>query len=384
MPSPAVAWAAANRKAVGAVFSASHNPYTDNGIKLFAPGGLKLADEVQNAIESRYLALLSLPGGAGPDERQPGRAVGARRPSAGVDGWVETILASVAPDAFAGVKLVVDCANGAAFSLAPGVFRQLGADVTVIGDQPDGFNINRGFGSTDLGALQDAVTSAEADLGLALDGDADRLIAVDDHGTVVDGDRVLGLLAVDWAARDLLRGRTVAVTVMTNLGFHRAMARHHIDVVTTKVGDRYILEALETNGLSLGGEQSGHVICRELATTGDGVLSGVQLVDVVARAGRPLSDMAAEVLDRVPQILRNVPLPVGTDRSGSIMDGADDDPLGEEIARLEAQFGSNGRILVRSSGTEPLLRIMVVHGDPVIAEQACAQLVDTAERVYRP
>jgi phosphoglucosamine mutase len=373
VPTPAVAWASADRKAPGAMISASHNPYHDNGIKLFAAGGLKLSDELQSAIEDRYLALM---GSAGPGA-QPGAGgstgpVGTLRASAGVDGWLESIVESVAPGALRGLRLVVDCANGAAATLGPEPFRQLGAEVLVIGDQPDGININDGYGSTALGPLQAAVVDQGAQAGLAFDGDADRLIAVDERGEVVDGDRVLGLLAADWSSRDRLRGNAVVVTVMTNLGFHRSMAELGIEVVTTAVGDRHVLEAMEARGCSLGGEQSGHVICREVATTGDGVLTGVQLLDVVARSGRPLSELAAGIMRRVPQILRNVTLP-----------GPMDDPVGliaDRVREFETIFGADGRVLVRPSGTEPLLRIMVEHLDAETAELACDDLVEAAAK----
>ncbi len=370
VPTPAVAWAAADRKAAAAMISASHNPFGDNGIKIFAPGGMKLGDDEQAALEARYLELL----GAGSSGQAAGADVGTVRSSHGVAGWLDLVAGSVGPDALGGMRLVIDCANGAASELGPEPFRRLGADVVVIGDQPDGRNINAGFGSTDTAALQTAVVAEGAAAGLAFDGDADRLIAVDDAGLVVDGDRVLALLAADWARSGRLRGNTVVVTVMTNLGFHRAMAAKGIDVVATKVGDRYVLEAIESGGLSLGGEQSGHVICRDLATTGDGVLTGVQLLDAVARSGRPLAELAEASMDRVPQVLRNVRLP-----------GPVDDPaaaIADRVTAVEGEFGDDGRVLVRPSGTEPLLRIMVEHLDPDIADRACAELVAAAEAAY--
>jgi phosphoglucosamine mutase len=374
VPTPAVAWASADRDAPAAMISASHNPFADNGIKLFARGGMKLGDDDQAAIEKRYLELL----GAGPGRRSAGAApaelVGRPRPSRGVDGWLDLVTGSVAPGALAGMRLVIDCANGAAAESGPEPFRRLGADVTVIGNRPDGRNINAGFGSTDTTALQTEVAVVGAAAGLAFDGDADRLIAVDDRGRVVDGDRVLALLATDWAATGRLAGNAVVVTVMTNLGFHRAMATRGIEVVSTRVGDRHVLEAIEERGLSLGGEQSGHVICRDLATTGDGVLTGVQLLDVLARSGRSLSELAEGSMDRVPQVLENVRLP-----------GPVDDPTGAmaaDIASVEERFGDRGRVLVRPSGTEPLLRIMVEHLDAEEATRSCAALVAAAERAF--
>lgn len=373
VPTPAVAWAGADRNAIGAMISASHNPFADNGIKLFAPGGLKLRDDLQAEIEDRYLAHLA--GVVDADTAAPtpvpvAGAVGAVQQSAGVDGWVELVTASVGPNALSGMRLVIDCANGAAAELGPEPFRRLGAEVTVIGDKPDGVNINLGFGSTDTAALQAAVTQVGASAGLAFDGDADRLIAVDEQGQVVDGDRVLGILAADWSANGRLRNDTVVVTVMTNLGFHRAMAERSIDVQSTAVGDRHILAALDDRNLSLGGEQSGHVICRDLATTGDGVLTGVQLLDVVARTATPFSTMAGDIMTRVPQVLRNVRLAERHPDPAAV--------IADDVAEVEAAFGSDGRVLVRPSGTEPLLRIMVEHIDAATAESACSRLVDTA------
>ncbi len=372
VPTPALAWASADRNAPAAMISASHNPFADNGIKLFAAGGMKLGDTEQAAIEKRYLELLTA--GPGVEAAVAPEAVGALRPSGGIDGWIDLVSTSIAADGLAGIRLVVDGANGAAHQVGPVPFRRLGAEVIVIGDQPDGRNINAGFGSTSTEALQAAVVAEGADAGLAFDGDADRLIAVDETGQVVDGDRVLALLATDWKRTGRLAGDTVVVTVMTNLGFHRAMAEAGISVVATKVGDRHILEAIESNGYSLGGEQSGHVICRDLATTGDGVLTGVQLLDVVARSGRPFSELADASMTRVPQVLRNVRLP-----------GPVDDPvaaIAADVAELEASFGDDGRVLVRASGTEPLLRVMVEHLDDATAANTCDRLVEAAERAF--
>ncbi|MEM7325201.1 MAG: phosphoglucosamine mutase [Actinomycetota bacterium] len=371
VPTPAVAWASADRNAAAAMISASHNPFGDNGIKLFAPGGLKLRDDTEATIEKRYLEHLEQPsafaGGVGD-------RVGGLRPSGGVAGWLDLITGSVAPGALAGKKIVLDCAHGAAATLGPEPFARLGAELTVIGDRPTGTNINDGFGSTSTAALQAAVVETGADAGLAFDGDADRLIAVDDRGQVVDGDRVIGIIAADWSAAGRLRDNTVVVTVMTNLGFHRAMAGRGITVQSTAVGDRYILAALDDQHLSLGGEQSGHVICRDLAATGDGMLTGVQLLDVVARSGSPLSTLADTIMTRVPQVLVNVRLAK-----------READPaaaIAEDIRAVEESFGADGRVLVRASGTEPLLRVMVEHLDAEVAQQACDRLVAAAERTF--
>ncbi len=229
------------------------------------------------------------------------------------------------------------------------------------------------MGSTSPLALAEAVVAQGAAAGLAFDGDADRLIAVDEDGDVVDGDRVLALLAIDWAATGRLADNTVVVTVMTNLGFHRAMADAGIKVVTTAVGDRHVLAALHDQGLSLGGEQSGHIIFRDHATTGDGILTGVQLLDVVARRQRPLAQLAAEVMNTVPQLLQNVILPARNPRAGEL--------IASQVAEIEREFGDDGRVVVRPSGTEPLLRIMVEHIDHPTAEEACHRLVADAHRI---
>ena len=380
VPTPTVAWVAARGSVPGAMISASHNPFADNGIKLFAPGGLKLADEIEARIQARYFELL----GAGGTRSglasvkatiATGAAVGTLAPGSSddVDGWVDAVCGSIAPRRLDGLRLVVDCAHGAAHELGPRVLRRLGAEITVIGAEPDGTNINDGVGSTAPGRLAQAVVASRADVGLAFDGDADRLIAVDETGNVVDGDRMLAILALDRAARGLLAGNTVVVTVMTNLGFHLAMKRAGIAVVSTAVGDRYVLQALDEGGYSLGGEQSGHVIARDLATTGDGVLSAVQLLDAVSRSTQPLSKLAAESMTTVPQILRNVRLPHRDERLV--------EQLEREIAAVTGTLGVDGRVLVRASGTEPLLRVMVEHVDPQVAEQCCDRLVEAAQRL---
>ncbi len=374
VPTPTVAWVSARGWVPGAMISASHNPFADNGIKLFAPGGLKLADETEARVQARYLELLG-EAGSSPHDGPTGAAVGtlAAGSSADIDGWVDAVCGSIAPRRLDGLRLVADCAHGAAHELGPRVLRRLGAEVTVIGADPDGVNINDGVGSTAPGRLVEAVVAARADAGLAFDGDADRLIAVDETGNVVDGDRLLAILALDRAARGLLAGNTVVVTVMTNLGFHLAMHRAGIHVVSTSVGDRYVLQALDEGGYCLGGEQSGHVITRDLATTGDGVLSAVQLLDALGRSTQPLSKLAAESMTTVPQILRNIRLPHRDVHLVEHLEG--------EIAAVTDTLGADGRVLVRASGTEPLLRVMVEHVDPQVAEQCCDRLVEAAQRL---
>jgi len=387
VPTPAVAWVAARQSVPAAMISASHNPYHDNGIKLFAAGGLKLRDDLEARIQSRYVEValeLAAEGGHAGEPSTPSESTEStestdselrldREVSPEVDGWADAVVASVDDQALAGLSIVVDCANGAAHSVAPEIFRRLGAEVTAIGVSPDGTNINDGVGSTAPRTLADAVVKAGADAGLAFDGDADRLIAVDGAGRVIDGDRVLGLLATDWAANGRLRDNTVVVTVMTNLGFHRSMAETGIKVMTTAVGDRYVLAALDDHHLSLGGEQSGHVICRDLATTGDGVLAGVQLLDVVARRDEPLAELAEQIMTTVPQLLRNVTLAARNPDAATV--------LAPHVGAVEERFGDDGRVVVRPSGTEPLLRVMVEHIDQATAEAACAELVEHAIRL---
>jgi len=366
VPTPAVSWAAADRDVPGAMISASHNPFGDNGIKLFAAGGSKLSDSEEMRVQQRYLELLGRRNLVGPTVA----AVGTLVASEGVDGWTEAILDSL--ESKLDFNMVVDCANGSASVIGPEIFRKLGAHVVEIGTQPDGININDGYGSTSTARLQQAVSEQQADVGIAFDGDADRLIAVDHYGEIVDGDRVIAILAADWKARNILNGNTVVVTVMSNLGFHLAMKNADIEVVTTKVGDRHVLEELDRGGFSLGGEQSGHIICRDIAPTGDGILSAVQLLAAVQRTSKSLAVLAADAMQSVPQVLKNVQLPdMKVDIVGRLAD---------PIAKLEAMFGSDGRILVRTSGTEPLLRVMVEHLDAAVARKTCDGLVETAQK----
>ncbi len=369
VPTPTVSWIASKAGVPGAMISASHNPFADNGIKLFAAGGLKLSDAAEAAIQERFHEILEIPHQEGPT----GQGIGIIAPSLGNQGWVDSVVDSVAPNALSGLSVVLDCAHGSAFDLAPGIFRTLGAEVSVIGATPNGVNINDGFGSTSPTKLREVVVESGADLGLAFDGDADRLVAVGPSGRIVDGDHILAILAQDWSKTGRLSDNTVVVTVMSNLGFHLAMEKAGIKVVQTGVGDRYVLEALNDGEYSLGGEQSGHVICRNLASTGDGILAGVQLADAVLRSGVSLSERAADAMTTVPQILHNIRLPL---RDPTLVER-----MSDSVAKAEAKMGSQGRILVRASGTEPLLRVMVEHLDDDAAQSICAELVAEAERL---
>ena len=351
LPTPGAAYLSHVRDCPAAVLSASHNPFPDNGIKFFARGGRKLTDEIEERLEAELDAILA---GGPPPRRVEGSAVGTARPDERArreyESWMVTTLDGRRLD---GLRVVIDCGNGAATATAPRVLTQLGAKVEnlAVGAQPDGTNINSGCGSTHPGPLQAEVVAAGAAAGLAFDGDADRLVAVDERGSLVDGDHILAIAALDLRGRGLLRHDTVVATVMANLGFHQAMASYGIRVETAPVGDRFVLEAMEAGGFSLGGEQSGHIIFGDLATTGDGLLSGLVLLDVLARSGRPLSELAS-VVQKLPQVLRNVRV---ADRAGL----SDDTAFWAEVEAIGAELGDTGRVLVRPSGTEPLVRIMV-------------------------
>jgi phosphoglucosamine mutase len=345
-PTPAAAWVSAEAGIPGAVISASHNPFADNGIKLFAPGGRKLTDEVEAEIE----AAIATDGGSRPSGTGVGTSIDA---GDRVEEWMAAVTGTLEGRRLDGLRLVIDCANGAAAPVAARLFRSVGAEVTALHDSPDGRNINDRCGATHPASLAAAVVDHGAALGLALDGDADRCLAVDASGDVIDGDQILTVLALDRRERGALPGDTVVVTVMTNLGFRQAMSREGITVVDTPVGDRYVLEALEGGGFALGGEQSGHVIQRDLATTGDGLLTGLHLCDVVARTGTSLRELAG-AMQRLPQVLRNVRLgarPADPTRLLARLAG--------DIAAAEARLGDGGRVLLRPSGTEPLVRVMV-------------------------
>ncbi|MDT3331795.1 phosphoglucosamine mutase [Microbacterium aquilitoris] len=342
LPTPAAAFLVGDIDAdFGVMISASHNPAPDNGIKIFARGGVKLPDVVEQRIEEAM---------TGPKLAPTGGAVGRiSRFADAEDRYVVHLLASLRTS-LRGLHVVLDCAHGAASGVSPETFRDAGAKVTVIGADPNGLNINEGLGSTHLDVLVAEVLRTGADLGIAHDGDADRCLAVDADGRIIDGDQIMAILAVSMKQRGLLHDDTLVATVMSNLGLHRAMAANGIHLETTAVGDRYVLERMNEGGYSLGGEQSGHVIMSEYATTGDGVLTGLHLAAEVARQRKPLSELA-KVMTVFPQVLINVK---GVERSRS----TDPDVL-EAVAAAEAELGDSGRVLLRPSGTEPLVRVMV-------------------------
>jgi len=360
---PAVAFEAQRRGAMGAVVSASHNPWHDNGIKLFAPGGTKLPDDVETRIEAAIEVGPALTGRTG--------SVDVDRSFAAYEDHVLEILDGRTLD---GLKVVVDVANGAAVDIAPDVLRATGAEVVVVADRPDGRNINDGCGATHAEFVAAAVLEHGADVGIALDGDADRLIAVDHRGQVVDGDHVIAICALDLRDRSQLADDTVVVTVMTNLGFRLAMDAASISVVETGVGDRYVLEALGAGGFSLGGEQSGHVIFADRATTGDGVLTALALLDVVARSGRPLADISDAAMTSLPQVLVNVRV------AERVPDVAE--RMADEVSQVERQLGDSGRVLLRASGTEPLIRVMVEAPTAEIAQSTADALAAVAAQRF--
>ncbi len=370
LPTPAVATLAALDGCAGAMISASHNPFADNGIKLFAVGGRKLSDELQARIEAVVDELIAGDGESPSVPRPVGSGVGMVSHADGraTSRYEEVLVAVLEGRRLEGLRVVLDCGHGAASDIAGEVFARCGADTMVIGDVPDGVNINAGVGSTDTALLRTAVRAAGADVGFAFDGDADRVIAVDDTGAEIDGDHLIVMCAVDLSRRGLLRNDAVAVTVMSNLGLHRAMEAAGIEVVTTAVGDRYLLEAIDAWDLSLGGEQSGHIIFGDVATTGDGLLSALAVSDLLVRSGRPMRELAASAMTRFPQVLLNVTV---ARRSSSLLDS-----IAGEVEAVEHELGSDGRVLVRPSGTEPVVRVMVEAASPEAARAAADRLVE--------
>lgn len=360
LPTPAAAHLVDDINAdFGVMISASHNPAPDNGIKFLARGGEKLTD----AQEDRILAQM---------EHEPRRPIGAqvgrvRRFSDAEDRYVLHLLKSM-PNRLDGMKIVIDAAHGAGAGVAPQVFADAGAEVAVIGADPDGLNINQNYGSTHMENLQAAVLEHGADLGVALDGDADRFMAVDHNGSIVDGDQIMAIMAVALKDQGKLNDDTLVVTVMSNLGLKLAMQQHNINVVETKVGDRYVLEAMQAKKYSLGGEQSGHIIFSQWATTGDGILTGLHLAARMNETKQRLSELAA-VMTCLPQVLINV-----KDVDKAAVDGHT--VVTKEVAAVETQLGETGRVLLRQSGTEPVVRVMVEAADRETAREQAQHLAD--------
>lgn len=364
LPTPAVAYLTGLRQAdFGVMLSASHNPMPDNGIKFFARGGHKLDDAVEDEIEAHLQAEWSRPTGA-----DVGRI---RDDAAGADDDYVAHLLKALPHRLDGLRVVIDCANGAASEVGPRALREAGADVVVIGASPDGININDGYGSTHLENLRIAVAQHQADAGIAVDGDADRCLAVDANGEVVDGDQIMAVLALAMRERGELSGDTLVATVMSNLGLLQAMRREGVEVVQTDVGDRYVLERMRAGGFSLGGEQSGHVIMSAHGTTGDGLMTGMRLLSRMADTGRTLADLAS-VMERLPQVLVNVK---GVDKRRA----DEDHGVLAAVGAAREQLADDGRVLLRPSGTEPLVRVMVEAHEVDVA-QAVADRLATVVR----
>jgi phosphoglucosamine mutase len=367
LPTPAIAFLVAESGAdLGVMISASHNPVPDNGIKLFARGGEKLADSLEAAIEARMGEPWQRPTGA-----HVGRVI---EDNSAREKYIAHLLTSV-DVSLSGIKVVVDCANGAASFVAPVALEKAGATVIAIANKPDGLNINDGVGSTHLDFLRDAVLKNKADIGIAHDGDADRCLAIDAAGNVIDGDFILAILAQGFKSRGKLNKATVVATVMSNLGFLIAMKDSGINVVKTAVGDRYVLENLLENNYSLGGEQSGHIIMREFAGTGDGLLTALALIAEMARSKKPLQELS-KIMNRFPQVLINV--------SGVAKEKLDSSTVIQAaVVMYEAELGQAGRILLRASGTEPLVRVMVEAQSDSIAKEIAEKLAAVVKEELR-
>ncbi|HEY3750249.1 MAG TPA: phosphoglucosamine mutase [Pseudonocardiaceae bacterium] len=366
LPTPAVAYLVGELGAdLGVMISASHNPMPDNGVKLFSSGGHKLPDAVEDEIAA---------GLAQPAVRPTGAAVGriTDAPDA-VRRYLDHLISSTGRS-LAGLRIVVDCANGAASAVAPQVYRKTGADVIAIHAEPDGLNINDGCGSTHLGSLRAAVLEHGADLGIAHDGDADRCLAIDAKGDMVDGDQIMAVLALGMKEAGELVEDTLVATVMSNLGLHLAMRAHGVQLHTTPVGDRYVLEELRTGGYTLGGEQSGHVLLPGYATTGDGVLTALRLMARVAETGTSLAELAG-VMSRLPQVLVNVRV---ADKAAVAMAGT----VADAVAEVQRELGESGRVLLRPSGTEQLVRVMVEAPTHDLAEAAASRLAGVVASVH--
>jgi phosphoglucosamine mutase len=364
IPTPATAFLTADINAdFGVMISASHNPAPDNGIKFFASGGHKLPDDVEDQIEEAMSNPALSPIGAGVGRVQ--------RFADAEDRYIVHLLGAISTS-LQGLKIVVDCAHGAASAISPQVFADSGAEVIVIGNDPDGLNINAGFGSTSMSALQAAVLEHNADMGFAHDGDADRALAVDATGAIVDGDQLMAILALSLKAKGELARNTLVATVMSNLGLRIAMKEAGIDMIETKVGDRYVLEQIREGGFTLGGEQSGHIIFSRFATTGDGILTGLMIAAEVKSTQKSLAELAAQ-MRTYPQVLINIK---GVDKSK-----VDSDPgLQEIVSQASAELGDSGRVLLRASGTENLVRVMVEAADEGTAHSWADRIARVVEK----
>jgi phosphoglucosamine mutase len=364
VPTPAVGYLTRSMRAdLGVMISASHNPYHDNGVKFFGPDGFKLSDEIEADIERLMAADLT-------GRRAASRALGrAKRIDDAGGRYIEAVKAGLPHGlTLEGLTVAIDCANGAAYKVAPQVLMELGAKVIALGVAPDGFNINHECGSTHPESLAETVGERGADVGIALDGDADRLVLVSERGEIIDGDQIMATIADSWADRGHLKGGGVVATQMSNLGLERHLHARGLRLERTAVGDRYVLERMREAGYNLGGEQSGHLIMTDIATTGDGLLAALQVLATVKQAGGPVSAVCSRFA-RVPQVLRNVRLPAGTNAALLI----EEPRVGEALRRAESRL-SGGRLLVRKSGTEPLIRVMAEGDDAGLIESVVTEL----------
>jgi len=365
LPTPAIALLTRELRAdVGVMISASHNPYEDNGIKLFGPDGFKLSDEDELAIEA--MLAVDLPLADAPDIGRARRIDDAR--GRYIHAVKQSLPSTVRLD---GLKIAVDCANGAAYQVAPSAFWELGAEIVAVGVNPNGKNINARCGSTHVELLQETVVSAGADIGIALDGDADRLIVVDENGTTVDGDQIMALIGCEQAARGELRGGGVVATVMSNLGLERYLAGKGLSLERTKVGDRYVLERMKSGGFNVGGEQSGHMILLDHGTTGDGTVAALQVLAALVQSGKRASELL-HLFDPVPQLLRNVRFAGGKP--------LEEDSVKAAIADAERSLDGKGRLVIRPSGTEPVIRVMAEGDDAGEVEAAVASICHAVEK----
>ena len=368
MPTPAVANMTRSLRAdLGVMISASHNKYQDNGLKLFGPEGYKLSDEIEHEIEAMMEAAFEGPLAAPNDI---GRAVWVQDAQAR---YIEIVKAAFPKRmTLAGLRICIDCANGAGYSVAPKALYELGAEVIPLGNAPNGFNINEEVGSTDTRQLQDAVVKYRADIGIALDGDADRLTVIDEKGDAIDGDQILGMVAAHWHTKERLTKPGIVTTVMSNMGLEEYLASLGLEMPRTQVGDRYVAAYMRKHGYNVGGEQSGHIILSDFCTTGDGLLAALQTLAVIIEQDKPLSECAT-VFEPAPQELVNIRY------NGS--NPMEDKTVQASIKSVEKSLGSKGRLLVRKSGTEPLIRVMAESRDSEIMEAAVAEVVDAVRAV---
>ena len=375
MPTPAIAMLTRSLRAdIGVMISASHNPYQDNGIKLFGPDGYKLSDAVELAIEERIAE-----NGFGPDLASPRRLGRVRRLEEPQGRYIESAKNTFPRHlTLHGLKIVVDCANGAAYKVAPRVLWELGAELVPVGVDPDGFNINDKCGATATERMQEMVAVHNADLGIALDGDADRLILADEHGERVDGDQLMALIAASWADAGRLSGGGIVATVMSNLGLERFLDGKGLKLHRTKVGDRYVVEAMRAKGFNIGGEQSGHVVLSDYATTGDGLVAALQVLAVIQQSGRPASEVS-RVFEPVPQLLRNVRYSAAGGQSTPL----DNVLVQAAIKGGEKKLGKSGRLVIRKSGTEPLIRVMGEGDDAALVESVVDDIVGAVDQVSK-